>query len=101
MILRLCYKMYRLLDGRQHNKKHPHTFLIPSSSDISKLIVGDYVQLCFEEDGKDSEKMWVRLTMIDEGSCFEGCLDNDPFKLTYVSYGELIEFNSKHIIKIL
>lgn len=92
-------KLYTLLDGIKQNELFPETFKIPSKYDIAKLQVGEHVKLCFQEEGKTSERMWVKLTKID-GDKFEGKLDNDPFNLESIECGDKVSFNSKHIISL-
>ncbi|MCY9738149.1 DUF2314 domain-containing protein [Paenibacillus alvei] len=92
--------MYKLIDGVKMNEQYPESFKIPSKSDIRNLEVGNHVKLGFEEDGKHTERMWVLLTRID-GDDFEGILDNDPFNLETIKCGDLVKFNSKHILSTI
>jgi uncharacterized protein YegJ (DUF2314 family) len=92
--------MYTLLNGIEQHLKHPDTFEIPTELDITFLEVEDYVKLCFEEEGRASERMWVTITKIDEDN-FTGTLDNEPFELKSVKLGDTINFKAKNIIGIL
>lgn len=91
--------VYTLLDGVKQHQLHPATFIIPSLEEKSALNVDDIIKLCFEEEGKCSERMWVKITHID-GDNFEGLLDNEPFALENIELNDVVKFNSKHIIGI-
>lgn len=89
--------MYALLDAKERNKKYPDTFHIPSNDDLSYLRSGDYAKLCFEEEGNAPERMWVKVMSVS-GDNFQGMLDNEPIGLETIKYGDIVLFNSRHIL---
>lgn len=91
--------VYSLMDGVHLNNEHPGTFQIPSPSEKADLKAGDWVKLGFEQEGKRTERMWVRITSRVNDN-FEGTLDNDPNNLTAIKHGDVVRFNSKHIIGV-
>jgi uncharacterized protein YegJ (DUF2314 family) len=92
--------LYKLMNAKLQSKKYPESFEIPSMTEIKNLRSGSYVKLCFEEIGLNSERMWVKLTDI-KGDNFHGILHNQPFGLTTVKHGDLVKFNSKHILSVM
>jgi len=95
--------MYELLDGEKKNKENPDTFEIPSMEERLAVVPGSWVQLMFyEEDADITERMWVKVTEVSpELSSLTGKLDNDPYRLTSISCDDEVEFERKHVIKIL
>jgi uncharacterized protein YegJ (DUF2314 family) len=92
--------LYKLMDAKLQNKKYPDTFEIPSTTEIKNLRTGDYVKICFEEAGLNSERMWVKLTGIKSDN-FHGILHNQPFRLKTVKHGDLVNFSSKNILSVM
>jgi len=92
--------MYTLVDAKKKNIEHPNSFEIPSKAEINSLKSGDYVKLIFEEEGANSERMWVKIMSIGNDN-FHGVLMNDPFNLTSIKDGDLVVFNSKNIIEVI
>ena len=68
----------------------------PDNKDIKRLQAGDYVQLVFQP----GERMWVKITEIYDYQ-FVGILDNEPIAVKSLKCGDRIDFEDKHIIKIL
>jgi hypothetical protein len=90
---------YKLDNAIKLNKKYPTTFLIPHKEEIESIKVGDEVKLIFSQSGKIKARMWVLVTK-KIGNTFIGKLDNIPLSLT-LTPGQLIKFQSKHIIAIM
>lgn len=91
-------------DGARLALEHQFTFYKPSKQAVELLSVGDEVKLIFErvsgdKDGKTAERMWVKVTLIDEGA-FEGTLANDPVVVDDLSFGDRVRFEEKHIIQV-
>lgn len=91
---------YTLVDGELQNKLTPETFEIPTKDEVSGIEVGDYAKLGFEEEGKYTERMWVRVISIGD-SVFTGVLDNFPQQLDTISCADEVTFAAKHILSIL
>ncbi|KQL18804.1 DUF2314 domain-containing protein [Cytobacillus solani] len=89
--------MYKLMNAVVQNKLHPNTFEIPTKSDIAKIKIDTYVKLCFEEVGKQSERMWVLVTFAD-GENFNGVLHNQPVGLRSVKHGDVVKFKHYNIL---
>lgn len=89
-----------LANGVELNAQSPETFWVPSADIKSALRTGDFVKLVFI-GAKDEmpERMWVIVTAID-GDKFTGTLDNQPFTLTGISYGDRVEFGAENIIDV-
>lgn len=90
--------MYTLVDGVERNRENPKTFIIPTLLDKMAVSEGEYVKLCFME-GEYGERMWVKVTSIT-GDSFKGILENYPRDLDSVTWGDEVEFQSRHIIGV-
>jgi hypothetical protein len=93
---------WRLTDIEEHVKSCKYTFYRPSVEVISQLAKGDLVKLIFEFDSENpehpnAERMWVRV-IEREKDHMKGLLDNSPFFLSDLYWGDLINFESKHIL---
>jgi uncharacterized protein YegJ (DUF2314 family) len=96
---RIIMKKYTLFNAYEQHTKTPETFKIPNPSDLKKLTTGDLVKLIFAEEGKNSERMWVDITEADFPN-FRGTLNNDPYQLKTIKFGDIVEFETKHIAVI-
>ena len=98
-------KSWSLDDVELRNLIYPHTFPIPSKSEINDLEVGDTVKLIFQFNdigiGITAERMWVQLTHILPEGGFKGFLDNNPVLIKDLKYRDKVEFKSSNIIDIL
>jgi uncharacterized protein YegJ (DUF2314 family) len=92
--------MYTLLNAIKQNKENPDTFEVPTGKEIQALSSGDHVKLCFIEKGTTPERMWVKIMSIN-GDNFQGILDNEPFGLDTINLGDIVLFNSKHILCVM
>ena len=65
--------------------------------DIDNVDVGDFAKICFAE-----EPMWAKVTKID-GEKIKGTIDrtSDYVELNGLKNGDEIEFERKHIFKII
>lgn len=92
-----------LTNAEESQRNAPYTFYRPSAETIGKLRVGNQVKLIFEFDNPDpegqysAERMWVTITAIDGGR-FKGELDNEPYELKALKYGDPVEFEACNII---
>ena len=89
-------------DAEEIQKEAKYTFYRPSQELITKLRIGNYVKLifrleCDNDDTPNAERMWVEIAKIRNG-LFEGRLDNDPVFIEDLKCGDLVKFESKHII---
>jgi hypothetical protein len=101
-------KFLKLTDAAALQKTAKYTFYRPSERVMAKLKKGNLVKLVFEITGLESndllamlpsaERMWVIITERN-GDKFKGTLDNDPYKIQDIKAGDLIEFETKHIIQ--
>jgi hypothetical protein len=101
-------KFLKLTDAAALQKTAKYTFYRPSERVMAKLKKGNLVKLVFEITGLESndllamlpsaERMWVIITERN-GDKFKGTLDNDPYKIQDIKAGDLVEFETKHIIQ--
>lgn len=60
--------------------------------------IGDFAKLKFT-DSFGVEYMWVKVVSVDrENNKYEGCLDNDPVFVQFVTYGDNVEFRKEDIL---
>ncbi|MEZ9412553.1 DUF2314 domain-containing protein [Vibrio lentus] len=96
---------YQLDNGEELNKEYPDSFWIPDKEVRESLKVGDSVKLIFRmEETKGSEdvsveRMWVEITA-KYPNYYEGKLDNDPDGSDCVLCGQLVIFQSSHVIEV-
>ncbi|NQX64751.1 DUF2185 domain-containing protein [Paenibacillus alba] len=92
---------WKLDSAVEIHKESPYTFYLPSDQVISQLKVGDLVKLIFMatetfDNGCQAERMWVEILERDETD-FRGKLANQPYYLSSLQHGDLIDFKSEHI----
>lgn len=92
--------MYTLIDGVRMSEKHKDTFIIPSPEEIKSLVVGDFVKVGFQEEGKTTERMWVLISAIN-GDALEGTLSNDPDNLDSIKCDDEVKFKTRNILGVL
>jgi uncharacterized protein YegJ (DUF2314 family) len=93
-------KGYTLVNAQVMAELHPQTFEAPTKEDLDKLESGDIVKLCFEDsEGEGSERMWVTVTSVS-GDTLTGVLDNTPFMLECITYGDPVQFKKENIYTI-
>lgn len=94
---------YYLENAFELNKEYPDTFEIPSKKEIESLKVNDLVKLIFVEKNDSPEtipeRMWVKIIEINKDN-FVGILDNKPYYIESVKYGDKIVFKIENIIDI-
>jgi hypothetical protein len=80
----------------------------PSEELRGNLEVGTYVKLLFRlaaEDAnrrdKQTERMWVLITEVDEDGNYIGTLENDPHHSNTLTCGDTIHFHPLHVMEIL
>lgn len=80
----------------------------PSEELRDNLEVGTYVKLLFrfaaedsERRDKQTERMWVLVTDIDEDGNYIGTLENDPHHSNTLACGDTIHFHPLHVMEIL
>ena len=80
----------------------------PSEELRGNLEVGTYVKLLFRfaaEDAKrrdkETERMWVLITEVDEDGNYIGTLENDPHHSNTLTCGDTIHFHPLHVMEIL
>lgn len=74
----------------------------------NSLLVGTYVKLMFRfaaenadrQDG-EVERMWVRVTALDEDENYIGTLENNPAQDQVLRCGDSIHFHPLHVIEVL
>lgn len=79
-----------------------YTFYVPSPAVLALVKPGDLVRLRFafagnEPDTPEAERMWVEVAARTGSQC-TGYLTNTPRYITDIELGELIEFDTAHII---
>jgi uncharacterized protein YegJ (DUF2314 family) len=74
-----------------------------SDVEIDSINIGDHVKLIFKSvktsEGFNCECMWVKVTK--KGKKFKGTLANDPEILTFMKYGDVINFDRNEIVALL
>ena len=94
---------FTFLDNAEEIQKGAkYTFYRPSQELINQLRIGNYVKLIFRlesdnDDAPNAERMWVEITKI-QNKLFERRLDNDPVFIEDLKCGDLVKFESRHII---
>jgi len=93
-----------LIDADEMAQESKYTFYKPSKRIIQKLEPGNICKLIFsfESDNPEhpsAERMWVIIDHVDNNK-FVGHLDNEPFYIKDLKVGDIIEFESKHIIDL-
>ena len=80
----------------------------PSEELRGNLEVGTYVKLLFRfaaEDAnrrdKQTERMWVLITEVDEDGNYIGTLEHDPHHSNTLTCGDTIHFHPLHVMEIL
>ncbi|KRE61932.1 immunity protein Imm33 domain-containing protein [Paenibacillus sp. Soil750] len=98
---------WSLEDVEKTKLLNPNTFFIPSQKDRQKQKKGDLVRLHFilnhpSENDPRAERMWVEIT---EKKLFShkyiGILTNQPTYINSLHAGDKIEFEPKHIARII
>jgi hypothetical protein len=97
-------KTWQLEDVSDRTIDAKYTYYLPSEEALELLSVGDAVKIVFHCDvendkGWNAERMWVQITRIGGGQ-YEGFLDNDPYYIPDIKAGDLVQFQSKHIIQM-
>jgi len=80
----------------------------PAEEIRNSLAVGTYVKLIFRfapenadrHDG-EVERMWIRVTALDEDENYIGALENDPVHDQVLGCGDSIHFHPLHVIEVL
>lgn len=79
----------------------------PSEEIRNSLAVGAYVKLIFRFAGEmadrqdgEVERMWVRVTELDEDENYVGTLENDPIHDQVLSCGDEIHFHPLHVMEV-
>lgn len=86
-----------LVDAQEMHRLHPKTFDAPTPDDLLVLKVGDHVKICC-----GSERFWLEVLELTPDDKV-GKVDNQLFFTSehgYV-YGDLIEFELRHIYDIM
>ena len=93
---------YYLIDAVEHQKRFSCTFELPPEHYRKTISPGELVKLMFifpiGDDAK-VERMWVRVISVTEGG-YEGQLENEPDNKGFISKGDTMMFEAKHIINI-
>jgi hypothetical protein len=100
--MRKSKRSWYLKDAAQIAAAHPYTFYKPSAVAIALCRPGNFVQLIFAfkspyPQGPEAERMWVRIARIKNGR-FRGKLANDPVFIADLKRGDVVDFDSRHII---
>lgn len=100
---------WALLSAEERQAHHPDTFRIPPRRERDTLSPGDAVQLLFDIETKDGERvvdrgvdrMWVIVKRRVE-NLYTGVLDSDPGCADGLSLREGVEvvFSAEHVIAI-
>jgi uncharacterized protein YegJ (DUF2314 family) len=67
----------------------------------TKIEVGNYVKMKFIQEDKEPEWMWVEISNVIGKDDFEGCLANDPLKLTNIKCGDKVQVKRSNISQLL
>lgn len=91
---------WSLENALQIHSDNPYTFYIPSKHVTDQLRSGHMVKLIFlpekKYEGYNGERMWVEITRREEDQ-FTGILQNEPYFMKELSYGQEINFQVEHI----
>ena len=86
---------YTLVDVVERAEKFS-TFSIPPLEERATLAPGDYAKLVFD----DAERMWVKVTRVNDDGSYRGVLDNDPV-IVELKPGAKVTFSPQHVCAIL
>lgn len=78
------------------HQENPDTFEVPSSDEIKRVVVGDYVKV---SNGK--ERFWVQIIEKLTRGFFRGIVMNRLIIKTNYILGDTIQIHSRHIYDIL
>ena len=92
-LVRMIIPKHKFVNAQRMHKKHPKSFLVPSSKELNGLNVGDIVKVCAYR-----ERFWVKITQID-GDKLQGRVDNILIT-NKLSYNDIIAFEKKNIYTI-
>lgn len=95
-------RSWKLRNAVEAQREAPYTFYRPSDEILAALKPGHLVKLAFDlaspgPSAQGGERMWVVVTD-RQADRFSGTLDNEPVVCTDLAHGDLIEFESIHII---
>lgn len=94
---------YHIADPRPLARDNPYTFQMPSAAELLVLAPGNAVKLIFDavpaSEKAGPERMWVTILSRD-GNRFTGRLENEPFHIPGLTQGDILSFESHHIIAI-
>ena len=71
-------------------------FDLPPLAARTSLVPGDYAKLIFD----DQERMWVKVTRVNDDGSYRGILDNDPVMVP-LKAGAKVTFSPQHVCAIL
>lgn len=85
-----------IIDFQHLHEELPQTFPVPSKDELDKIITGDLVKICV-----DNERFHVRVETIQDEK-ITGHIYSDLVLTQYhgLKAGDLIEFEKKNIYKI-
>ena len=95
---------WHLEDADPIAREAKYTFYKPSRKVIGRLKPGDSCKLIFKFESTDpkhscAERMWVIIDDVKDGQ-YAGFLDNDPYYITDLKAGNVIDFGPQHIIDV-
>ena len=86
--------VYELVDVVQRSVENA-TFCVPIATARYGLCLGDCVKLIFD----NKERMWLRVTEIEDEGWYQGELLNHPV-IVDLHFGDTVRFHAKHVADI-
>lgn len=71
---------------------------------LDEFVSGSFVKLGFDTglaEGPCTEHLWVKVVGPGDRQELKGTIDNDPFFLDYVTFGEMVEFDREDVEQFL
>lgn len=95
-------KSWNLEDAQKLAEEVPYTFSKSSKEAIEPLEKGNKAKLIFnfksdDPESPSAEQLWVEILLVQNNK-FLGQLEDDPKYIHDLKYGEIIEFEERHII---
>jgi len=85
---------HTFVDAQEMVQLHPETFEAPTADELDQITEGTIVKICNGE-----ERFWAGVTKVD-GEKISASVDNDLLGDYGYNYGDIIEFEKRHIYSI-
>jgi hypothetical protein len=87
---------YKLVNVAQRGMEHMG-FYVPAETVRYGVCRGDFVKLIFD----DKERMWVRVTEVEDEGWYQGVLRSYPVMVDGLRFDDTVRFHARHVADIL